>query len=173
MLPVWKDSTPLFSQPVGPDQVAHEGMNLANGLTQATRPHGTLSRVWLSLAPFQGALTAFITGAIFQEMGVTRFARPSCPCPPLPVHEQGQDWRPPIPAAYLSTSGRPPSPGLPLPGLCGEARRSPATPCKLTPAPGPSGAFSCAKGNFRENERPAPHPALPVPWRHRCYRRRS
>jgi len=49
------------------------------------------------------------------------------------------------PAAYLSTPERPPSPHLSSRGLCGEARRSPATPCGLAPAPGPSGAFPCAK----------------------------
>jgi hypothetical protein len=65
------------------------------------------------------------------------------------------------PAAYLSTSGRPPSPGLSLRGLCGEARGFPATLCRPPPVPGPSGAFSFAKGNFRADGEPASPPDLP------------
>ena len=65
------------------------------------------------------------------------------------------------PATYLSTPGRPPSPRLPLRGLCKELRGSAATPCTPAPAPGPSGAFPCAKENFRENGEPAPPPDLP------------
>ena len=76
------------------------------------------------------------------------------------------------PAAYLSTPGRPPSPRLPLPGLCGDSRRSAATPCGPAPAPSPSGAFPCAKVNFREGGGLPPHPALPVPWKRGRYRRR-
>jgi hypothetical protein len=55
------------------------------------------------------------------------------------------------PAAYLSTPGRPPSPRLSLRGLCGDPRGPAATPCGPAPAPGPSGAFPCAKVSFREN----------------------
>ncbi len=55
------------------------------------------------------------------------------------------------PAAYLSTPERPLSPRLSLRGLCKEPRGSAATPCGPAPAPGPSGAFPCAKVNFREN----------------------
>ncbi len=77
------------------------------------------------------------------------------------------------PAAYLSTPGRPPSPRLPLRGLCGDPRGSAATLCGPAPAPGPSGAFPCAKASFRADGGLSPPPALPVPWERRCYRRRS
>jgi hypothetical protein len=40
------------------------------------------------------------------------------------------------------------SPRLSLRGLCGDPRGSAATPCGPAPAPGPSGAFPCAKGTF-------------------------
>ena len=89
----------------------------------------------------------------------------------------GSDPRPgprPAPhplAAYLSTPGRPLSPRLPLPGLCGDSRRSAATLCGPAPAPGPSGAFACAKVNFRENRGLAPPPDLPCTMG--AYRRRS
>jgi len=66
---------------------------------------------------------AFITGAIFQEIGGLS-ASPGLLALALP-------------AAFLSTSGRPSSPRLSLWGLCGEARRSPATLCRPAPAPGP------------------------------------
>ena len=77
------------------------------------------------------------------------------------------------PAAYLSTPKRPPFPRLSLRGLCKESRGFAATLCTPAPAPGPSGAFSHGKANFRENGGLAPPPALPVPWKRRCYRRRS
>jgi len=60
------------------------------------------------------------------------------------------------PAAYLSTPGRPPSPGLSLRGLCGDPRGSAATPCGPAPAPGPGRASLCVKVNFREGGGPAP-----------------
>jgi len=139
-------------------------MNLANGLTRATRPHSTLSRV--VPCPFSRSLNDLYNRGHFPiNRGIIRFAGPSCPCPPLPVHEQGQDWRPPIPAAYLSTPGRPSSPRLSLPGLCGDPRGSAATPCGPAPAPGPGRAFPCAKVNFRENGGPAPPSDFPCTMR--------
>jgi hypothetical protein len=55
------------------------------------------------------------------------------------------------------------SPRLSLRGLCGDPRGSAATPCGPAPAPGPSGAFPCAKGNFREGGGLAP-PLQPFPY---------
>jgi len=57
------------------------------------------------------------------------------PDPGLPPH--------PL-AAYLSTSERPLSPHL-LRGLCGETRRSAATPCEPAPTPGSFGALPCPR----------------------------
>jgi hypothetical protein len=58
---------------------------------------------------------------------------------------------------------------LPPPLLAGFMRGSTATPCTPPPAPGPFGAFPCAKVNFREGGGLEPPPALPVLWGRRCY----
>ena len=62
---------------------------------------------------------------------------------------------------------------LPPPLLAGFMRGGPGisrNSMQATPRSRPS---LCAKGNFRENGGLAPPPNLPVPWKCRCYRRRS
>jgi hypothetical protein len=101
----------------------------------------------LAIPPFQGLLGALqaAVGGLTGE-GQT----------PAPV------WGPGLPRPHTFPPPRGlSSPRLSLRGLCGEARRSPATPCGPAPAPGPSGAFPCAKVNFREGGEPAPPPELP------------
>ena len=73
------------------------------------------------------------------------------------------EGRTPRSGPRLGTPGRipfhPREAPLPPPLLAGFMRGSPgstATLCGPAPAPGPSGAFPCAKGNFREGGGPVP-----------------
>jgi hypothetical protein len=139
------------------------------GLPEPLGP--TAPSLGLSLAPFQGALTAFITGAIFREIRRLS-ASPGLLALALPSLSMNRGK---IGGLLSPLHTFPPPEGLPTPtspcrvyaGIPGDHRNS----MHAGPRPRPFLSLPLRKATFAKMGDLHLLRTFPVPWERRCYRR--